>query len=123
MLEREAQVCEETQGEDQPPNEVEETPPHLQPRRKGGEFASPAWQRYAALLEHAWFPGDDERERLEERELERQEAETAERLERTGTEYPPVYGDLDFPEEDWTDEETLLARLGLESDDAEAKAE
>ena len=75
-----------------------------------------AWLLYAALLEQCWKPGDDERAKLENRKLDRIEAEERERIERTGTERPPEPGDLDFTEEEWTDEETLLARLGLLDD-------
>jgi hypothetical protein len=56
------------------------------------------WFAYAALLKSSWKPGDDERGRLEDFELGRQEAEEAERKSRTGDPHPLHPGDLDYVE-------------------------
>ena len=66
------------------------------------------WFLYIALLKRCWKPGDDERAVLQDRH----DARTTNEDDTNS----PQPGDLDYPEEEWTDEETILARLHMDGD-------
>ena len=77
------------------------------------------WILYLALLQRCWKPGDDERARLSEKRLTSEEEAERERIIYTGNVTPANPEDLDYGHEEWTDEETVMSRLGL-LDDSEA---